>query len=354
MSLTATAQGLDGDPQYVTQGSSLAADEAEGDRSTRKNEIEGATTESDNRIQASALSATPSPSCSPAPCSPITQEESSEPLEPTRITSSTPSTTASKPPMSPHLAVSELSADTTSPPISSALPEASPNLITKQDEQDERGDPRLLENGVGQRAPSVLGEEPYPPSRADRFFASLKKPPTQRSRRMGGGKSSALKPSFKTMERPSSKLIKVAPLQAASKHKTRAIVPAKYGKMFYTGLGSVAVLLVLHVALICHTSWSSPYGITIFTSRSSCGDLRTPKYLLLLMVNIFALTVGLVADKALRCVLSPARQDLDAAHEVGQYLTVGVVSFRNWKRVRWPNKIIAVCLVLSSLPLSLL
>lgn len=329
--------------------SRLVDEEAEEVVSTRADDDDAETTddnENENKVKPSTVPIAPSSTQST-----IAQAKPWASIETTRTTSLIDSTTALEHSSLLDPAFCNPVTNITTAPISTVSPKIQPGNNTEQDEKEPH---RFLENAAEPTEPSVLGEEPYPVSRVRGFFASLKTPLRRDEQIAGGGEPRAIRPLFKKNHRPSTRLIKTAPLNATQKPKIRALVAAKFGSMFYIGLVSVLVLLALHIALVGLTDWSSPYGITIITSKSACRDLRTPKYLLILVVNIFAAVVGLVADKTLRCVLSPNRQDLDAAHELGEYMTIGVISFRNWKRVGWPNKIITVFLIFSSLPLSLL
>lgn len=316
-----------------------------------------------------------------------------ETTDPTQSALLTGSIAVSKPPATPPYAVPTPILDTTA--IAFVVPESavSPD---HNETQHEEGSSRSLENGMTEQPSSVLqekphtpslcesiqayiekcggsrstqaeddtsslyGEEPYPPTRRDRCLASLKRLLTRNERDVCTGGATTLESCPVRKDHSTKTQAAAAPSRAAphstttDKPKIRALIPARFGSTFYVGLVAVTVLFVLHVILLCLTSWSSHYGITIFMSGTSCKSLRTARYLLILMVNIFAMTVGIFAHKALRCVLSPTRQDLNAAHELGEHMTVGVISFRNWARVGWPRKVIAVCLIWSSLPLSLL
>lgn len=333
---------------HLGEHSRLVERQIEGSTSASEND-ENDNTNDNDEVGASVNSTSPSTG-STSHESPEAQVDLQKAVDPTRTTSLTATTTISKPSSPPLLVEPRIHADITAGlnPLTSLEISLGHNIGHEETENH-----RFLENRPEPKEPSMLGEEPYPATRGERFLHFLRRPLRDGTRNIRSSEPRAIELSLKRSDRPSNKLNKTAPLKATYQDKTRAFVPAKYGSMFWIGLVSVALLLVLHIALVAHTNWSSPYGITIIMSKSNCRNLRTPKYLLILMVNIFATVVGLIADKGLRCVLSPSRQDLDAAHEIGEHMTVGVMSYRNWKRMEWPKKSMAVCFVLSSLPLSL-
>ena len=73
-----------------------------------------------------------------------------------------------------------------------------------------------------------------------------------------------------------------------------------------------------------------------------------------LLINVLSTALLSSSNYTMQVLSSPTRKDLDAAHAKGQYLDIGLLSFRNLKAIPRSRAVLCLLLVLSSTPLHLL
>lgn len=56
----------------------------------------------------------------------------------------------------------------------------------------------------------------------------------------------------------------------------------------------------------------------------------------------------------MQCLIVPTRKECDAAHARGDWLDIGIPSFRHLSRIQWPRRIAWALLGLSSIPIHFL
>lgn len=73
-----------------------------------------------------------------------------------------------------------------------------------------------------------------------------------------------------------------------------------------------------------------------------------------LVVNILSTLILVSSNRCSQFLCAPTREDVDAYHARGQWLDIGVRSFRNFKAVRGWRMVVTVLLILTSMPVHVL
>ena len=73
-----------------------------------------------------------------------------------------------------------------------------------------------------------------------------------------------------------------------------------------------------------------------------------------LAINILSTSLLAASNVGMQCAIAPTREDVDRAHRRGQWMHIGVMSWKNFRNISWLRIITCVVLGLSSLPLHLL
>lgn len=72
-----------------------------------------------------------------------------------------------------------------------------------------------------------------------------------------------------------------------------------------------------------------------------------------LFINILSTMLLSGSNYTMQVMGSPTRNEIDMAHRKGDWLVIGLLSTRNWKRIAGKRVMPSVILVLSSIPLHL-
>ena len=91
---------------------------------------------------------------------------------------------------------------------------------------------------------------------------------------------------------------------------------------------------------------------TIFDGN--CNKAKQLNVVIHLLINILSTALLSTSNYAMQCLSAPTRQEVDAAHALGYWLDIGVLSPRNFTNIKLKKAVLWVILGLSSLPLHLL
>lgn len=72
-----------------------------------------------------------------------------------------------------------------------------------------------------------------------------------------------------------------------------------------------------------------------------------------LFINILSTMLLSGSNYTIQVMSSPTRSEIDNAHRNGDWLVIGMLSTRNWKRIAGKRVVLSVILALSSIPLHL-
>ncbi|RKK86956.1 hypothetical protein BFJ68_g17087, partial [Fusarium oxysporum] len=88
--------------------------------------------------------------------------------------------------------------------------------------------------------------------------------------------------------------------------------------------------------------------------EGSCSTSSTLSVVLHLIINIFSSILLGASNYGMQCLSAPTRDDVNKAHETQEWLDIGILSFRNLRKVSLKRAILWWLLVFSSVPLHLL
>lgn len=131
-----------------------------------------------------------------------------------------------------------------------------------------------------------------------------------------------------------------------------------------TGLfACAAASLVVFVLNLAVTIWSifkpkgSPYGAETgrrILFEGSCERARAYSIGLHLLINVLGSVVLAASNYGMQCLSAPNREEVDRAHAKGEWLDIGILSFRNLRRIARGRAVLWWLLVIPSVPLHLL
>jgi hypothetical protein len=88
--------------------------------------------------------------------------------------------------------------------------------------------------------------------------------------------------------------------------------------------------------------------------EGSCSTSSTLSVVLHLIINIFSSILLGASNYGMQCLSAPTRADVNQAHETQGWLDIGILSFRNLRKVSVKRATLWWLLVFSSVPLHLL
>jgi len=88
--------------------------------------------------------------------------------------------------------------------------------------------------------------------------------------------------------------------------------------------------------------------------EGSCSTSSTLSIVLHLIINIFSSILLGASNYGVQCLSAPTRADVNQAHETQVWLDIGILSFRNLRKVSVKRATLWWLLVFSSVPLHLL
>lgn len=121
------------------------------------------------------------------------------------------------------------------------------------------------------------------------------------------------------------------------------------------GLLSSSVVLIVNLALIGLGSRGIGYhgGIGVLAEGTS-EDMSVVSTVYHVLINIMSTSLLASSNYCMQVLSSPSREAIDAAHEKGEHLELGVWSWKNMKYQSGKKRLLWVLLGLTSVPLHLL
>lgn len=118
--------------------------------------------------------------------------------------------------------------------------------------------------------------------------------------------------------------------------------------------GNTAILIINVIFIIVATARAgSRYGGVAFGSNilyeGSCTTAKDMKIGIHLIINLFSVILTATSSFSSNILMSPSRTDVDRAHSERKWLTIGVLSIRNLRSLRWPHRTMWVVLTSTSL-----
>lgn len=88
--------------------------------------------------------------------------------------------------------------------------------------------------------------------------------------------------------------------------------------------------------------------------NGSCSEVSRMDIWVHLLINAISTLLLGGSNYCMQCLSAPTRREIDKVHAKGQYLDIGVPSYRNLSSIAWPRVIMWWILGLSSIPLHLM
>ncbi|KAH0563315.1 hypothetical protein GP486_002121, partial [Trichoglossum hirsutum] len=155
-------------------------------------------------------------------------------------------------------------------------------------------------------------------------------------------------------EESTAQLLAYQPYETPTPHRETTSKRERWKFHGYTGLAIFVLLVNTIFTLIASIKYGLDSGIGTFYS-GSCQLSKSTGVWTHLLINILGTLLLAASGYSMQCLCSPTREDVDRAHTRGNWLDIGVPSFRNLRRLggrgRWW---LWWCLLLSSVPLHLL
>lgn len=116
---------------------------------------------------------------------------------------------------------------------------------------------------------------------------------------------------------------------------------------------SVGSVLLVNLIFTIWAAAKSGSGINIgIIWEADCSTIKTANMWIHILVNLLGTVLLGSSNYTMQCLASPTRTEIDAAHSMGNFLDIGIPSFRNIKG--WKKTILFALLVASTIPLHFL
>jgi hypothetical protein len=89
-------------------------------------------------------------------------------------------------------------------------------------------------------------------------------------------------------------------------------------------------------------------------AEGQCSIIANHSLFAHLLINAASTTLLGASNYTMQCLAAPVREDIDRAHQRGDWLDIGIPSLRNLKRIHKKRAALVVVLAISSIPLHLL
>jgi hypothetical protein len=121
------------------------------------------------------------------------------------------------------------------------------------------------------------------------------------------------------------------------------------------GLFIVASILILNASVTLWATTTSPVRDGIGTLHAGdCSRLSKASTGLQILVNVIATMLLGVGSYCMQCLTSPTREDISREHKAKRWLDIGIMSFRNLRKMTLRRISLFSLLGLSVLPIHLL
>jgi hypothetical protein len=122
------------------------------------------------------------------------------------------------------------------------------------------------------------------------------------------------------------------------------------------GLGLAAIAMIVNASILgwIYNSFGPISNGTAVLFSGSCSKASMLTTVSHLAINILSTLLLAASNNCAQLLCSPTRAEVDKAHRNGQWLHVGIFSYRNLPRISYWRFIACGCLILSSIPLHLL
>ncbi len=151
-------------------------------------------------------------------------------------------------------------------------------------------------------------------------------------------------------------------LRAPDKDRQPLLEPSTRARWFSgwrTGAYSAACLALFSLIInIAAAAWLKRHPgansnlVEVF--NGSCDKVSNMDIWVHLLINAISTLLLGGSNYCMQCLCAPNRQEIDRAHAKGQFLDIGVPSYRNLSCIAWPRVIMWWILGLSSIPLHLM
>ena len=124
---------------------------------------------------------------------------------------------------------------------------------------------------------------------------------------------------------------------------------------------------ILLGAILATVVFSLNLGVTIFSAVSrrddngrkilfqgDCGRAEKMNTAIHFVINVLSTILLSASNYGMQCLSAPTREEVDKAHAEWYWLDIGVLSFRNLKKIAARRTFLLVLLAMSSIPLHLL
>jgi hypothetical protein len=108
---------------------------------------------------------------------------------------------------------------------------------------------------------------------------------------------------------------------------------------------------ILVAGIILHKGYKQGIGIL---NRGDSGEIAHLSTLYHILINVLSTGLLTSSNFCMQLLCAPTREEIDHAHAKGTYLEIGILSFRNLRRISRRRAVLCYVLVASSLPLHLL
>jgi hypothetical protein len=151
-----------------------------------------------------------------------------------------------------------------------------------------------------------------------------------------------------------------ASFKSASTIQSRWHLTPSWRKTLVSAAVACLVVFVFNLAITIRTI-GLPYGGFYDTDsgrrimfEGSCDESRYLSLGLHLLINVLRTILLAASNYCMQCRSAPNRDEVDRAHAKQQWLDVGILSFRNLRKISRKRAVLWWQLVLSSVPLHLL
>ncbi|KAI7066054.1 hypothetical protein KC340_g14348 [Hortaea werneckii] len=139
----------------------------------------------------------------------------------------------------------------------------------------------------------------------------------------------------------------------SSRKKRRKLQGWRFGVAVSACTAFIVLLLNMILTIYAGVTFGSSGGIgTAF--EGDCERVNVWTTWLHLLINALSSILLSASNYTMQCLCSPTRIEIDRAHARGDWLDVGIASFRNLWRINWRRTALWWILALSSVPIHLL
>lgn len=131
-------------------------------------------------------------------------------------------------------------------------------------------------------------------------------------------------------------------------------LPDGWRRGILLGCISAFTVLVLNLTITAIAARSPHHSGRATLFRGKCDTVGRANAVVHFFINIMSTVLLAASNYGMQCLCAPTRAEIDTFHLEGVWLDIGVMSFRNIRRIHWVKRLLWFILGLSSLPLHFL